>query len=97
MANPDILALLPPVANFGETWKTMELREKWGETIGIGSAALLCPSLESIRGSIQLSRDLSDYSHSSLGIEDKAYGHMVPSPDLRSTGEVLRPSVALAW
>ena len=66
----------------------------------IGSAALLWLSLESIHGSIQPSRNRSGYDHPSLGIRDKAYYSpllcLVPSPDLRSAGEVLRLSVALA-
>ncbi len=87
----------------GGLW-SLEREGGGGETVGIGSAALfclslqvlLCLSLESIRESIRPSLDRSGYDHSSLGIGDRAY-LLVPKQDLRCTGEVPRPSVAPAW
>ena len=46
----------------------------------IGFAALLCLSLESVRGSIQLSRSLIDFEHSNLCIGD---GHTIIAAKIR--------------
>ena len=82
-----------------KSWRLVGLRGKWGKEMRIGFAALLCLSLESVRGCIRLSRSLIDFEHSNLCIGD---GHTIISAKVRLSvrfpaGVFVGPAAIGAW